>query len=297
MRKMEIIQMLSGPFIGALIGYCTNYIAVKMLFRPLKPVMIGGIQLPFTPGIIPKRKPELAKAVGKAVGNSLLRTEDLEQVLISEEMKDTITEGIMNSLEAEIHGKNIEEFLRGVIEEEKYQGKREKLKDYATERVVNAISDIDIGTLLAQKGQAVLSQMGGMLAMFINEDTIQMITQPLGEKIKEYINNEGKELIEERISIEIQRIETMEMENVFNDSVKEHMKESIKEMYDRLVKGNITIIMKHFKIQEIVESKINDMDAIQLEKLVMSVMKNELGMIVNLGAIIGFVIGILNVFI
>ena len=39
------------------------------------------------------------------------------------------------------------------------------------------------------------------------------------------------------------------------------------------------------------------MDAIQLEKLVMSVMKNELGMIVNLGAIIGFVIGILNVFI
>ena len=68
-------------------------------------------------------------------------------------------------------------------------------------------------------------------------------------------------------------------------------------MYDRLVKGNITIIMKHFKIQEIVESKINDMDAIHLEKLVMSVMKNELGMIVNLGAIIGFVIGILNVFI
>ena len=69
---MSVIEILAGPVIGAVIGYFTNYIAVKMLFRPLKPVKIGGRTLPFTPGIIPKGKPRLAKALGKAEGENSL---------------------------------------------------------------------------------------------------------------------------------------------------------------------------------------------------------------------------------
>ena len=55
--------------------------------------------------------------------------------------------------------------------------------------------------------------------------------------------------------------------------------------------------MKQFRIREIIENRIAGMSNEALEKLVLSVMKNELGMIVNLGAVIGAVIGILNVFI
>ena len=46
---MSVIEILAGPVIGAVIGYFTNYIAVKMLFHPLKPVKIGGRTLLFTP--------------------------------------------------------------------------------------------------------------------------------------------------------------------------------------------------------------------------------------------------------
>ena len=45
---MNFLRLLAGPLIGAVIGYCTNYIAVKMLFRPLYPVKIGNWTLPFT---------------------------------------------------------------------------------------------------------------------------------------------------------------------------------------------------------------------------------------------------------
>ena len=55
---MTILEIIAGPAIGAVIGYCTNYIAVKMLFRPLKPIKIGNRTLPFTPGIIPKGQGE-----------------------------------------------------------------------------------------------------------------------------------------------------------------------------------------------------------------------------------------------
>lgn len=45
-----MLEKLAGPIIGALIGYCTNYIAVKMLFYPKQEVRIFGRKLPFTPG-------------------------------------------------------------------------------------------------------------------------------------------------------------------------------------------------------------------------------------------------------
>ena len=82
--------VLAGPVIGAAIGYFTNYIAVKMLFRPLYPVYIGKWQLPFTPGIIPKGRGRLAKAVGEAVGEVLLTKKDFEQLFLSEQMQATV---------------------------------------------------------------------------------------------------------------------------------------------------------------------------------------------------------------
>lgn len=63
-------------FIGALIGGVTNHLAIKMLFRPHEAKYIGKTRLPFTPGLIPKRRNELARQLGKTVTNYLL-TPDL----------------------------------------------------------------------------------------------------------------------------------------------------------------------------------------------------------------------------
>ena len=63
------------PIIGAIIGYVTNWIAVKMLFRPRKEVRVFGKRLPFTPGVIPRGQARLAKAVGNVVETQLLTPE------------------------------------------------------------------------------------------------------------------------------------------------------------------------------------------------------------------------------
>ena len=55
------LTIIAGPLIGAVIGYFTNYLAVKMLFRPRREIKIGSKTLPFTPGVIPKGKPRLAR--------------------------------------------------------------------------------------------------------------------------------------------------------------------------------------------------------------------------------------------
>ena len=50
------LKYIINPIMGTIIGFGTNYIAVKMLFRPYTAKKIGKFTLPFTPGVIPKRR-------------------------------------------------------------------------------------------------------------------------------------------------------------------------------------------------------------------------------------------------
>ncbi len=69
--------MISIPFIGAFVGYVTNWVAIRMLFRPHKEKRIFGLRIPFTPGLIPRKRVELAKTIGRAVSQELLTGEAL----------------------------------------------------------------------------------------------------------------------------------------------------------------------------------------------------------------------------
>lgn len=76
--------------IGAVIGAATNHLAIKMLFRPYKPYYLFGKQLPFTPGLIPKRRDEVAKQVGVLVMEHLLTPEGIQKRFESSEAKQEI---------------------------------------------------------------------------------------------------------------------------------------------------------------------------------------------------------------
>ncbi len=76
------------PLIGAFIGYLTNKIAIKMLFRPLKPWRVLGLRLPMTPGVIPAKRHELAENIGIMVGEHLLTARDIGTALSMEPFQD-----------------------------------------------------------------------------------------------------------------------------------------------------------------------------------------------------------------
>lgn len=62
------------PLIGGVIGLVTNYIAVKMIFRPLQRRRI--LFVPFQ-GLVPRRQKDLAKSIGKVVGAHLVEHKDI----------------------------------------------------------------------------------------------------------------------------------------------------------------------------------------------------------------------------
>ena len=72
---------VAPPIIGAFIGYLTNKVAIKMLFRPLKPWRLFGIRLPMTPGVIPSKRHDLAVNIGKMVGTHLLTSKEIGRAL------------------------------------------------------------------------------------------------------------------------------------------------------------------------------------------------------------------------
>ncbi|MCL6449567.1 MAG: DUF445 family protein [Armatimonadetes bacterium] len=74
------------PVISALIGWLTNVLAVRLLFRPYQPVRLPlpGYRLQ---GMLPKYRRELAANVGRLMENELLPVDHLLVYLRSEEMK------------------------------------------------------------------------------------------------------------------------------------------------------------------------------------------------------------------
>lgn len=62
------------PAIGGVIGYVTNWLAVKMIFRPIRPVNVLGIKVQ---GLVGRRQRELAESIGDVVGKHLLSHEDV----------------------------------------------------------------------------------------------------------------------------------------------------------------------------------------------------------------------------
>ncbi len=84
----QLLTYAGPPLLGALIGYLTNKVAIRMLFRPLNPWYILGKRVPMTPGIIPSKRHELAENIGDMVGEKLLTATDIGTALSAEPFQD-----------------------------------------------------------------------------------------------------------------------------------------------------------------------------------------------------------------
>ena len=71
------LKYAAPPLVGAFIGYLTNRVAIRMLFRPLKEWRILGLRIPMTPGVIPSKRYELADNMGEVVGDHLLTSTEI----------------------------------------------------------------------------------------------------------------------------------------------------------------------------------------------------------------------------
>ena len=291
-----ILEKLAGPLIGAVIGYCTNYIAVKMLFYPRKEIKIWGHKLPFTPGAIPKGKPRLAKAIGNIVANTLLTEEDLKKKILSDETENAVVEKIMDGLSTNLHTS-----INRNLPEEEYTNAKEKVTNLLTDQILESVQNMNLEHIIVEEaGKAVKSKTKGtMLEMFLNDEMLNSLIQPVGGEIVNYIQVSGADYIKGEISRKLAALEEKSILelcdnlNVSQDSVRG----MVSSLYQTAIESAAGNLVSNLNIAGIIEEKVSEMSIDDLEKMVLSVMKKELDTIVNLGALVGAILGMLNIFI
>ena len=104
------------PPIAALIGWFTNFVAVRMIFRPHRPIRLPGFTLQ---GLLPKRRREFAESIGATVEDHLLSADDIKKLLEDPEVKDRLEdaarEKIDHFIQVKLIGNNpmLGAFLKG----------------------------------------------------------------------------------------------------------------------------------------------------------------------------------------
>ncbi len=121
---MNWLNFLIFPVVGAVIGAVTNELAIKMLFRPYKPIYIGKFRLPFTPGVIPSQRAHIAKNIAETFESNLFSGAEIQQVLTGDKVRRTLdakvdafmTEnlGMMAGMFAGYKPKVVEKILEGI---------------------------------------------------------------------------------------------------------------------------------------------------------------------------------------
>ena len=187
-----ILQYISGPALGAVIGYITNDIAIRMLFRPRKAKYICGVHVPFTPGIIPKEKNRIASAIGNAISEHLMNREVLEHTLLSDEMLAKMRLAIDEFFYTQLHNEEtVEQFAAHYLTNEEIDAMRESTCDEIAKLITAKLRDRAIGTTIAHAAtQHVIDKTRSSVAGKIKaEKLIEAIASPIESKLASHIND------------------------------------------------------------------------------------------------------------
>lgn len=286
------------PLIGAVIGYFTNLIAVKMLFYPHKAIYLFGHQLPLTPGAIPKGKARLAKSAGKIVQDELFTREDISGRLLTEEVEKPLIDKVMSILDANI--RDTGSIMAGSTE--KYDRLEDSFIELLSFKITDAIKRMDIPGTIHREGKAMLLEHvlnSRILSLMVTDNMIDKVMGAVSDKMEEFIDARGPEMVSEITESRIHdlgnRTPLYVLELAGYDP--EFVRGKITEAYRESVVNAVNSALRRIDVAKVVEDKINAMSVEELEKGVLTVMKTELRMIVNLGALIGLVIGSINIFI
>lgn len=84
--------------VGVRIGGVTNVIAIRMLFHPFKPYYIFKMRIPFTPGLIPKRREEIATKIGQVIEEHLITESVILQKLNEPNTREAINDLVIKQL-------------------------------------------------------------------------------------------------------------------------------------------------------------------------------------------------------
>ena len=292
-----------GPAVGAVIGYITNDIAIRMLFRPHQAKYILGIHVPFTPGIIPKEKARIASAIGKAVSENLMNREVLEKSLLSDDMLEKICNAIDEFVTTQSgNDETIEQFASHYLSAEDIAAMRNDVTGGIVKMVTAKLQNSDLGSDIARMATEHVMEKtrNSVVGLFGADKLVAGFAQPiekiLAKHINEILQNNSPQMSHDLVTTEADNLMGMTMSQLTTgrDEQVTQIKRGVLNAYRTIITEHLPRILQDIDISAIIEQRINEMDMDEAEAIIMDVMKKELRAIVWLGALLGSIMGTIN---
>lgn len=317
-----------APLLGGLIGYITNDIAIRMLFRPHKAKYLFGIHIPFTPGIIPKEKGRIAEAIGWVISENLMNNEVLEKYLLSDEMIGKVRSAVEGFISTQQQNQeSVARFLGHYLSKDEIDSIAQNINQSITKQTYEKLADSSVGDKVAhiaidhvaQKltidgAQELLSGIGGALGGLkgmaagifggnIVAKFLGMLREPaehfLAKNINTMLRDNGEEIVSNMIGGEVDHFLNKPVCKLLEGHEEQLAQtvDSIESIYRSIITEHLPKILESIDISKIVRERINEMDVNETEKLIFQVMDKELKAIVWLGALLGLLMGCINCFV
>ncbi len=300
-EKMDILKFIIPPLIGMVIGYFTNWLAVKMLFFPRRTYYIKGHQVPFTPGVIPRGKARIATAVGEVINSKLLTEEAITAKLSSPEMNELVRDNICKKIDIiGIDNRTLKEYITSYANGDMMDNLSEKAQAIISSHIYERIKSVNLGDLAAKlvvtKADEYLEN--SFLGKVFNGSLIESFSPKIKAAVDNYIEKNGETIIKIIVKDELANILSMtigELSTTLSEA-DINLADIILSTYTTFITKKAGSIVNALNIGSIAEETINSMDNKELEDIVLATMKHELTYIVNIGAVIGLILGCINIF-
>lgn len=153
----NIATILFLAVIGGIIGWITNVLAIKLIFRPINPIRIPILNIEIL-GLIPKRRGEIAQNIGEIVQNELISLDEIVDEVLKEEDKDRIVKYIKLKINNVISDKmpvfipsTFKELIQGYLDDIVEQEVSATVTDLSEELVHRATDRVNIQKMIEDK--------------------------------------------------------------------------------------------------------------------------------------------------
>ena len=354
------LQFFAPPLIGALIGFVTNVIAIKMLFRPLKEYRIFGIRIPFTPGILPRQRHKLAISIGSMVERELFTPEILRQRLAQDDVRikflesiSRFTGNILESPAGKFFGEAADsdtEVLINALKDSVFrspaaalftQAVVKRICGEAGTRYTDAVSSLigflqqeDITKKLEIQGQRLITeillglnllqrflvsagqyekkireQMPDIIAKLIKQAEAQLKSTDTRAKALAFFDNfiaknAGSVMNSSEVLLLIKNAVLSGQPELplgtllaIDNACKQRLDDFLCTRLLRLAADEIESLLDSLDVRTLVSERIDSLDMLRVEHIILDIMANQLKWINLFGGILGFLIGFFQVLI
>ena len=309
------MSYIMAPLLGGIIGYITNDIAIRMLFRPHKAKFLFGVKIPFTPGIIPKEKGRIASAIGGAISENLMSKDVLEKNLLSDEMITKIRLSMDSFFETQKNNQEtVREFLAHYLTANDIDRLISGLKEGLTDQVSTKLGESNWGEQISEVVMEHVSSklridgldldipqmLKSLIGSSVWGQVANLIEKPakhyLAKNINQMLSANGPEIVGRLVDNGIDDISKLSMQKLLQGKELQvaQVTNTCIGLYKTIISEHLPRILEAINIPVIIESRINEMDMNETEKLIFQVMDKELKAIVWLGALLGLLMGSVN---